>query len=70
MALWVAPEALVQRAEWAMATAVQVRADPRQLLEATLGPLAGPATRKAVLRAASPAEGLALLFAAPEFQWR
>ncbi len=45
-------------------------ADPREVFEATLGPLASAETRQAITRAESRPQALALLFMAPEFQRR
>ncbi len=45
-------------------------ADPREVFEATLGPLASADTRQAITRAESRPQALALLFMAPEFQRR
>jgi uncharacterized protein (DUF1800 family) len=46
------------------------QADPREVFEQALGPLASSETRQAVLRAESRPQALALLFMAPEFQRR
>ena len=51
----------------AFAGRLAVNADPRALLERTLGPLASPQTRDTVARAESRAQGVALLVMAPEF---
>jgi uncharacterized protein (DUF1800 family) len=69
---WMAPEALMRRVEWAGRLAAQVRdpPDPRDLLEATLGPLADQRTRAAVRGAESRREGLMVLLASPAFQRR
>jgi uncharacterized protein (DUF1800 family) len=69
---WVAPEAMVRRVEWASALAMRVPAEiaPMALLEQTIGPAASVETRQAVERAPSAREGMALVFAAPEFQRR
>ncbi|MBL8839339.1 MAG: DUF1800 domain-containing protein [Alphaproteobacteria bacterium] len=69
---WIGPESVMRRAEWAMALAQRLgqRAQPMALYDATIGPLAGDATRAAIERAGSLAESLALLFASPEFQRR
>jgi uncharacterized protein (DUF1800 family) len=69
---WAAPEALVKRVEWAVALAERARLTerPTVLLERALGPAAGEATRLAVARAESAKDGLALLFASPDFQRR
>jgi uncharacterized protein (DUF1800 family) len=45
-------------------------ADPREVFEQALAPLASSETRQAVLRAESRPQALALLFMAPEFQRR
>jgi len=45
-------------------------ADPREALEETLGPLASTETRRAIMRAESRPQALALLLMAPEFQRR
>ena len=69
---WAGPEAVVRRAEWSLAVARRVAgsARPLRLLDTTLGPLASVRTRQAVENAESPARGVALLFASPEFQRR
>src|SRR5262249_56904596 len=45
-------------------------ADPRDVFEQALAPLASTETRQAILRAESRPQALALLFMAPEFQRR
>jgi uncharacterized protein (DUF1800 family) len=45
-------------------------ADPRELFEETLGPIASTQTREAITRAESRPQALALLFMSPEFQRR
>jgi uncharacterized protein (DUF1800 family) len=45
-------------------------AEPREMLEETLGPIASSETRQAITRAESRPQALALLFMAPEFQRR
>jgi uncharacterized protein (DUF1800 family) len=69
---WTGAEAIVERVEWADAAASRLvaNADPVRLADAALGPLLSAETRVAVTRAESPAQGLALLFASPEFQRR
>ena len=64
----VAPE-LVQRVR-AAAEKLGSQSDPVILADEALGPLLRPETRTLIQRAASPAQGLALLFASPEFQRR
>jgi uncharacterized protein (DUF1800 family) len=69
---WIGPEAVLRRAEWAMALSMRIaqfRA-PDPLLEATIGPVASTATRQAVSRAPSVNDALAMVFASPEFQRR
>jgi uncharacterized protein (DUF1800 family) len=46
------------------------QADPREIFEETLGPIASAETRQAITRAESRPQALALLFMAPEFQRR
>ncbi|MDZ5648362.1 DUF1800 domain-containing protein [Nitrospirillum sp. BR 11828] len=69
---WAGPEAVVQRVDWALTVGEKLGdgIDPRQIAEQALGPLASDATRQAVSRAPSAADGLALLISAPEFQRR
>jgi uncharacterized protein (DUF1800 family) len=69
---WIGAEALLQRVDLARyaAKGVHTRFDPGQLLEDTIGPVASSDTKSAVSRAGSAAEGIALLFASPEFQRR
>jgi uncharacterized protein (DUF1800 family) len=69
---WTGSDAVLQRVEWANTAAQRLGAqsDPLRLADSALGPLLKPDTRIAITRAASPAQGLALLFASPEFQRR
>ncbi len=69
---WTGSDAVLERVEWANAAAERLGAqsDPLTLADQALGPLLGPETHTAIQRAASPAQGLALLFASPEFQRR
>jgi uncharacterized protein (DUF1800 family) len=69
---WTGSDAVLERVEWANAAAERLRpqSDPAELADQALGPLLNPETRNAIKRAASPAQGLALLFASPEFQRR
>ncbi|TAL30276.1 MAG: DUF1800 domain-containing protein [Alphaproteobacteria bacterium] len=69
---WIGAEALLQRIDLARfaARGVHPRFNPATLLEDTIGPVASPETRFAVTRAGSAEEGIALLFASPEFQRR
>jgi len=70
---WIGPDALWKRVEWADAVGKAVGNsvfDPSLLAEQVLGPDVTPATRKAISQAETPAQGLALLLVAPEFQRR
>ena len=69
---WIGAEALLQRIDLARyaAKGVHTRFDPAQLLDDTIGPVASGETKFAVAHAGSAAEGIALLFASPEFQRR
>jgi uncharacterized protein (DUF1800 family) len=44
--------------------------EPRELVDATLGPLAAQETRQAIARAETKVQALTLLLMAPEFQRR
>jgi len=69
---WTGSDAILQRVEWANAAAQKLgpQSDPVNLADQGLGPLLSADTRTAIARAASPAQGLAILFASPEFQRR
>jgi uncharacterized protein (DUF1800 family) len=69
---WTGADAILQRVEWASAAGERLgsQSDPVMLAGQALGPLLTQETRTAISRAASPAQGLALLFASPEFQRR
>jgi uncharacterized protein (DUF1800 family) len=69
---WIGAEALLQRIDLARyaARGVHPRFNPATLMEDTIGPVASPETKFAVTRAGSAEEGIALLFASPEFQRR
>jgi uncharacterized protein (DUF1800 family) len=71
-AKWISAEALLQRAEFAMAVARRAEdaLDADALFEASIDPVASSATKAAVRRAPSRVEALATLFACPEFQRR
>jgi uncharacterized protein (DUF1800 family) len=69
---WIGPESVIRRAEWTMALgqrAAQSKS-PTALFDETIAPVAGADTRAQVERAASAAEGIALVLASPEFQRR
>jgi len=65
-------DGLAQRLDIAnqLARRVSGQADPREVFEEVLGPLASTETRQAITRAESRPQALALLFMAPEFQRR
>jgi uncharacterized protein (DUF1800 family) len=70
---WLTADLVWKRLEFAQAYAARIaRADldPVIVGEACLGPLLSEETRTAVSRAESPAQGLALLYGAPEMQRR
>jgi len=71
-ARWDGPDALMQRIEWAAAVGNRAgnRVSPDDLAERVLGAALGDHTRTAISRAASAAQGIALLLASPEFQRR
>ena len=68
-ASWAAPEAIMRRVEIAqrLADRAGTSTDARALAEKVLPGALGEATRTAISRAESPAEGLALLLVSPEF---
>jgi uncharacterized protein (DUF1800 family) len=70
---WLTADLVWKRLEFAQAYASRIaRADldPMDIGEACLGPLISDETRRAVERAQSPAQGLAILYGAPEMQRR
>lgn len=69
---WISPEALMLRLEWAHQFAARQPGGlvPRQVLEASIGPVARPVTATWVNRAPSGDAALTLLFGSPEFQRR
>lgn len=70
---WLSSDLVWKRIEYAQLIANRVAradVDPVTLGENTLGPLLTDATRQAIKRAQSPAQGLTLLFSSPEFQRR
>ncbi|MBX3536372.1 MAG: DUF1800 family protein [Chelatococcus sp.] len=69
---WISAEGMTSRLETAAMLGRQAPGarNPNDVLAGVLGPLASKETRVAVSRADSRAQGLALLFMAPEFQWR
>ncbi|MFO1147899.1 MAG: DUF1800 family protein [Alsobacter sp.] len=70
-AAWASPEGMNTRLDLAAQWGRQNGAlNPKELLDAVLGPAASPETRQAVARAESRQQGLALLFMSPDFQRR
>ena len=71
-ASWNSGDALLKRIEWgaAVGRAIGDRIDPVPLTKAVLGTVASNDTETGIGRAESAAQGLGLLFAAPEFQRR
>jgi len=70
---WLSADLIWKRVEFAQTYASRIAradVDPIALGENCLGPLLSDETRTAIMRADSPAQGLALLFAAPEMQRR
>ena len=69
---WLGPDALMKRFEWSQALAQRIgrNVDPRQVLDDSLGEMAGKATQKTVRGADSREQGLVLALMAPEFQRR
>ena len=66
---WDGSDALLKRIEWVIAVGRQIgdRTDPQDLGRAILGDNLSDHTQSAIARADSAAQGLALLFASPEF---
>ena len=68
---WAAPEAMMQRIDWAYGVSGRVGTrDVADLAELNLGPLLHDDTLQAVRRAGSRREAMTLLLTAPEFQRR
>lgn len=68
---WGAPTALLQRIDWAHGIAARVGSSVRPMaLAAFMLPPWAEASRIAIAAAESAAQGVTLLLAAPEFQWR
>ncbi|MDP6706174.1 MAG: DUF1800 domain-containing protein [Alphaproteobacteria bacterium] len=68
---WITPQGLALRLEWAAGVARRLRdRDPREFLRQALGHTASEETRFVVANASSREEGLALVFASPEFNRR
>jgi len=71
-ATWLAPDAMSNRVDIAELLAQQAGdgVDPRERAADILGPRLSDATREAIGRAESPAQGLVLMLMSPEFQRR
>ncbi|WP_293858886.1 DUF1800 family protein [uncultured Alsobacter sp.] len=68
---WASPEGLDARLDLAALWGRQLgQSNPKDVLDAVLGPVASAETRQAVARAESRPQGLAILFMSPEFQRR
>ena len=69
---WAGGDALWKRIEWAGIIGARLgsRVDPLRLADASYGPALGASTRRAIDRAESRQQGMALWLASPEFQRR
>ncbi|MBX6742762.1 MAG: DUF1800 domain-containing protein [Acetobacteraceae bacterium] len=68
---WATPEALMRRLDWAYTLAGRFgQAEPREVAEVALGPLARAETVTAVSRAGSVRDAITLVLASPEFMYR
>jgi uncharacterized protein (DUF1800 family) len=69
---WSGADAILTRVEFAarIGNRSATGSDPMRVAQSTLGPMLSNDTHLAITRAASPAQGLALVFASPEFQRR
>lgn len=70
---WLTADLVMKRIEFAQAYAERIAradVDPVEIGQACLGPLMSDETTTAIRRAESPVQGFALLFGAPEMQWR
>jgi len=69
---WGSPNAVLQRIDWSTQVGERVGSmrEPRTLLAHMSRPTDSGALRLSVERAASASQGIALLLAGPEFQWR
>jgi uncharacterized protein (DUF1800 family) len=66
--MWLAPDSLLKRLEWADAMAHRISArDVRLLAADVLGPQLSDSTQREIERAESPQQALVLLLASPEF---
>lgn len=69
---WLGPDAVWKRVEWATRVGERIgsRIDARTLARASLGDTLSPESARQIERAADPAQAVALLLLAPEFQRR
>jgi len=69
---WISPEAMMTRIQWALAAGQKLdgHADAREVAKGSIQPVAADSTMFHIDNAPSPADGLALLIASPEFQRR
>ena len=70
---WIGPDSIWKRIEWASALSKGVAAatvDPAAIATESLGAGVSPATLQSIRLAESPAQGLAIFLASPEFQRR
>ena len=69
---WISPSGMRARLDVASVVArrAEANSDPAMLVDQTLGPISSQETRSAIAAADSRAQGLAILFASPEFQRR
>lgn len=69
---WITPQGLAARLEWAatLGQTMEPRIDPRGLVDTALGDAARDATRFAATKAEERWEGIAFVFASPEFNRR
>ncbi|TDL76067.1 DUF1800 domain-containing protein [Palleronia sediminis] len=70
---WITPQGLASRIQWAMQTPprlVEDMPDPRDFVEAALGPLASPRLRWAAGAAETRGQGVAVVLASPDFNRR
>ena len=70
---WIGPDSIWKRIEWASTLSkgrAATNADPAAIAIDALGSGLSPATLQSIRLAESPAQGLAILLASPEFQRR
>ena len=71
---WLGADAVFERVEWSYQVGERIplpsKVTPIDVAQQLFGPTLSATTQEAIARASSPAQGLALLFASPEFQRR